>query len=69
MSIRIKLFEKQTKMGAGAKAQTDNDLPTSYWKWFRKNGTKLRSGHFRERPTGSVGPPMTKRAMSTRQQR
>ena len=21
-------------------------VPTGYWEWFRKDGTKLRSGHF-----------------------
>lgn len=21
-------------------------MPTGYWEWFRKDGTKLRSGHF-----------------------
>ena len=23
-----------------------NGLPAGYWEWFRKDGTKLRSGHF-----------------------
>jgi antitoxin component YwqK of YwqJK toxin-antitoxin module len=23
-----------------------NGVPTGYWEWFRKNGVKLRSGHF-----------------------
>jgi antitoxin component YwqK of YwqJK toxin-antitoxin module len=29
-----------------AKGQTVNDLPAGYWEWFRKDGTKLRSGYF-----------------------
>jgi antitoxin component YwqK of YwqJK toxin-antitoxin module len=29
-----------------AKGQTLNGVPTGYWEWFRKDGTKLRSGHF-----------------------
>jgi antitoxin component YwqK of YwqJK toxin-antitoxin module len=29
-----------------AKGQTVGDQPTGYWEWFRKDGTKLRSGHF-----------------------
>jgi antitoxin component YwqK of YwqJK toxin-antitoxin module len=23
-----------------------DDVPTDYWEWFRKDGTKMRSGHF-----------------------
>jgi antitoxin component YwqK of YwqJK toxin-antitoxin module len=29
-----------------AKGQTLADAPSGYWEWFRKDGTKLRSGHF-----------------------
>jgi antitoxin component YwqK of YwqJK toxin-antitoxin module len=29
-----------------AKGQTIDDVPTGYWEWFRKDGTKLRSGYF-----------------------
>jgi hypothetical protein len=29
-----------------AKGQTLGDVPTGYWEWFRKDGTKLRSGTF-----------------------
>lgn len=29
-----------------AKGQTEDNLPTGYWEWFRLDGTKLRSGHF-----------------------
>ena len=29
-----------------AKGQTVNGVLTGYWEWFRKDGTKLRSGHF-----------------------
>ena len=29
-----------------AKGQLIGDVPTGYWEWFRKDGTKLRSGHF-----------------------
>lgn len=29
-----------------AKGQTVNGVPTGYWEWFRRDGTKLRSGHF-----------------------
>ena len=29
-----------------AKGKTANGIPTGYWEWFRKEGTKMRSGHF-----------------------
>lgn len=29
-----------------ANGKTANDVPAGYWEWFRKDGTKLRSGHF-----------------------
>lgn len=29
-----------------AKGQTINAVPTGYWEWYRKDGTKLRSGYF-----------------------
>jgi len=29
-----------------AKGKTTNDIPIGYWEWFRKDGSKLRSGHF-----------------------
>lgn len=25
-----------------------DDRPDGYWEWFRKDGTRLRSGHFRD---------------------
>jgi len=31
-----------------AKGQTTGDVPTGYWEWFRKDGTKMRSGHFED---------------------
>jgi antitoxin component YwqK of YwqJK toxin-antitoxin module len=31
-----------------ARGQTIGDLPSGYWEWFRKDGTKLRSGSFEE---------------------
>ena len=30
-----------------AKGKTANGVLTGYWEWFRKDGTKLRSGHFK----------------------
>ena len=29
-----------------AKGQTIDEVPTGYWEWFRKDGTKMRSGYF-----------------------
>jgi antitoxin component YwqK of YwqJK toxin-antitoxin module len=29
-----------------AKGPKCDDVMTGYWEWFRKDGTKLRSGHF-----------------------
>lgn len=42
-------FEKLHKDGSlWAKGQTIDDVPTGYWEWFRKDGTRLRSGHFQK---------------------
>jgi antitoxin component YwqK of YwqJK toxin-antitoxin module len=42
-------FEKLHKDGSlWARGQTIDDVPTGYWEWFRKDGTKLRSGHFQK---------------------
>jgi antitoxin component YwqK of YwqJK toxin-antitoxin module len=42
-----KPFEKRHRDGSlWATGQTLDDVPTGYWEWFRKDGTKLRSGHF-----------------------
>jgi antitoxin component YwqK of YwqJK toxin-antitoxin module len=29
-----------------AKGMMADGVPTEYWEWFRKDGTKMRSGHF-----------------------
>ena len=29
-----------------AQGQTLDGTPTGYWEWFRKDGTKMRSGYF-----------------------
>jgi hypothetical protein len=40
-------FEKRHKDGSPwVRGQTLDDLPTGYWEWVRKDGTRLRSGHF-----------------------
>lgn len=31
-----------------AKGEMDGEVLEGYWEWFRKNGTKMRSGHFRK---------------------
>lgn len=30
-----------------AKGVMDNDVMEDYWEWFRKDGSKMRSGYFR----------------------
>ena len=29
-----------------ARGQTLDGVPTGYWEWFRRDGTRMRSGHF-----------------------
>lgn len=29
-----------------AKGQVIGDVPTGYWEWFRKDGSRMRSGYF-----------------------
>jgi antitoxin component YwqK of YwqJK toxin-antitoxin module len=36
-----------------AKGQTIEGVPTGYWEWFRKDGTRMRSGYFEN--GGQVG--------------
>ncbi|MBW7944697.1 hypothetical protein H3C70_04870 [Patescibacteria group bacterium] len=30
-----------------ARGEMENDTPEGYWEWFRKDGTKMRSGYFK----------------------
>jgi antitoxin component YwqK of YwqJK toxin-antitoxin module len=47
MKPRAKPYRQYHKGGSlWAKGQTLEDLPTGYWEWFRKDGTRLRSGYF-----------------------
>jgi antitoxin component YwqK of YwqJK toxin-antitoxin module len=47
MADDIEPYEKRHKDGSlWARGQTIGEVPTGYWEWFRKDGTKLRSGHF-----------------------
>jgi antitoxin component YwqK of YwqJK toxin-antitoxin module len=40
---------KQHKDGSlWAKGQLMDGLPEGYWEWFRKDGTKMRSGFFKK---------------------
>ena len=44
----IEPFEKRHRDGSiWAVGQTLGGQPTGYWEWFRKDGSKLRSGYFR----------------------
>ena len=43
-----KPFTKNHRDGSlWAKGQTLDGVPTGYWEWYRKNGTRLRSGTFK----------------------
>jgi antitoxin component YwqK of YwqJK toxin-antitoxin module len=43
-----KAFIKKHRDGSlWAKGQTINGVMAGYWEWFRKDGTKLRSGYFK----------------------
>lgn len=54
MPARVKSArkEKYVKLHADgtvwAKGTTVNGLPDGYFEWFRKDGTKLRSGYFKD---------------------
>lgn len=49
MEAKSVLFEKRHRDGSlWARGQTIDGVPTGYWEWFRRDGTKLRSGSFRE---------------------
>lgn len=44
-----KLYIKYHKDGSiWVKGYTKKDIPTGYWEWFRKDGTKMRSGNFKD---------------------
>lgn len=44
---KTKEYTKYHKGGTlWAKGQTIDGVPVGYWEWFRKDGTKLRSGYF-----------------------
>jgi len=45
--LRVEAFEKRHRDGSlWAKGQTIGGVPTGFWTWFRKDGTRLRSGTF-----------------------
>lgn len=45
--MKAKPFEQLHRDGSlWARGQQIDGVATGYWEWFRKNGTKLRSGHF-----------------------
>ncbi len=31
-----------------AKGKMNNETPEGYWQWFRKDGSKMRSGYFKK---------------------
>jgi antitoxin component YwqK of YwqJK toxin-antitoxin module len=45
---KAKAFTKNHRDGSlWAKGQTLDGVPTGYWEWYRKDGTRLRSGYFK----------------------
>lgn len=47
MKTTAKEFIQYHKDGTvWARGQMDGNTATGYWEWFRKDGTKLRSGYF-----------------------
>lgn len=47
MSARPVPFEKRHKDGSlWARGEMTGEVQTGYWEFFRKDGTRLRSGHF-----------------------
>jgi antitoxin component YwqK of YwqJK toxin-antitoxin module len=45
---RAKPFVKHHRDGSlWAKGQTLDGVLTGYWEWFRKTGTRMRSGYFK----------------------
>jgi len=47
MTRKPEPFEQRHRDGSlWATGQTIDGVPTGYWEWFRKTGTKMRSGYF-----------------------
>lgn len=45
----MKKFVKYHNDGSiWAKGQMENGVMEGYWEWFRKDSTKMRSGHFKK---------------------
>ena len=45
---KAKAFIKNHRDGSlWAKGQTLDGVPTGYWEWYRKDGSRLRSGTFK----------------------
>ncbi len=45
-SIKKRYIKYHNDGSVWAKGTTVNGVLEGYWEWFRKDGTKLRSGHF-----------------------
>ena len=42
----IERIDRHNDGSIKAKGYTVEDVLTGYWEWFRKDGTKMRSGYF-----------------------
>ena len=43
---KIERIDRHKDGSIKAKGTTINGVLTGYWEWFRKDGTKMRSGYF-----------------------
>ncbi len=46
-SLKKKFIKYHNDGSVWAKGVTINGVPEGYWEWFRKTGTKMRSGYFK----------------------
>jgi antitoxin component YwqK of YwqJK toxin-antitoxin module len=44
--MRKKYVKRHNDGTIWAKGTMDNGVPVGYWEWFRKDGSKMRSGYF-----------------------
>jgi antitoxin component YwqK of YwqJK toxin-antitoxin module len=46
--MKKKCIEYHRDGSVHAKGFTTDDVPDGYWEWFRLDGTKMRSGYFKD---------------------
>jgi hypothetical protein len=55
----IERIDRRKDGSIGAIGCIINGVPTGYWEWFRKDGTKMRSRYFENGKQPNNGRPMT----------